>query len=85
MDTNGTITTFAGTGDFGDFGDTNAATKAGMNRPYGVTLDKAGNLYIADTYNDAIRKVTVSSGIMSTFAGRHSRASAEMEAEPPAP
>ena len=34
----GTITTFAGTGDFGYFGDTNAATKAGMNRPYGVVV-----------------------------------------------
>jgi uncharacterized protein (TIGR03437 family) len=69
VDTNGTITTFAGTGDFGDFGDTNVATKAGMNRPYGLAFDKAGSLYIADTYNDAIRKVAVSSGIMSTFAG----------------
>ena len=69
VDTNGTITTFAGTGDFGDFGDTNVATKAGMNRPYGVVMDKAGNLYIADAYNDAIRKVAASGGIMSTFAG----------------
>ena len=69
VDANGTITTFAGTGDFGDFGDTNVATKAGMNRPYGVVMDKAGNLYIADTYSDAIRKVAASTGIMSTFAG----------------
>ncbi len=69
VDTNGIITTFAGTGDFGDFGDTNVATKAGMNRPYGVVMDKAGNLYIADTYSDAIRKVAASTGIMSTFAG----------------
>ncbi|MBZ5672989.1 MAG: IPT/TIG domain-containing protein [Acidobacteriia bacterium] len=69
IDTNGTITTFAGTGDFGDFGDTNAATKAGLNRPYGLAFDKAGNLYIADTYNDAIRKVTASSNVMSTVAG----------------
>jgi uncharacterized protein (TIGR03437 family) len=67
--TDGTISTFAGTGDFGDFGDTNVATKAGMNRPYGVAVDKAGNVYIADTYNDAIRKVAASSSIMTTFAG----------------
>jgi uncharacterized protein (TIGR03437 family) len=67
--TDGTITTFAGTGDFGDFGDTNVATKAGMNRPYGVAVDKAGNVYIADTYNDSIRKVAAAGGIMSTFAG----------------
>ncbi|MBZ5633609.1 MAG: SMP-30/gluconolactonase/LRE family protein [Acidobacteriia bacterium] len=69
VDTNGAITTIAGTGDFGYFGDTNAATKAGMNRPYSIALDSAGNIYIADAYNDAVRKVTVSSGIMSTFAG----------------
>jgi len=69
VDTNGNISTFAGTGDFGDFGDTNVATKAGMNRPYGLAIDKAGNMYIADTYNDAIRKVTASGGIMSTIAG----------------
>jgi uncharacterized protein (TIGR03437 family) len=69
IDTNGNITTFAGTGDFGDFGDTNVATKAGLNRPYGLAFDKAGNLYIADAYNDAIRKVTASGNIMSTVAG----------------
>ena len=69
VDTNGNISTFAGTGDFGDFGDTNVATKAGLNRPYGLAIDKAGNMYIADTYNDAIRKVTASGGIVSTFAG----------------
>ncbi len=65
----GTITTFAGTGDFGYFGDTNVATKAGMNRPYGVAVDKAGNIYIADAYNDAVREVIASTGTMTTFAG----------------
>jgi uncharacterized protein (TIGR03437 family) len=69
VDTNGNISTFAGTGDFGYFGDTNVAAKAGLNRPYGVAVDKAGNLYIADAYNDSVRKVAASSSIMSTFAG----------------
>lgn len=69
VDANGTITTVAGTGDFGNFGDTNVATKAGMNRPYAAVPDKAGNIYIADTYNDVIRKVAASSGIISTVAG----------------
>src|SRR5947209_8185766 len=64
VDANGVITTFAGTGDFGNFGDTNVATKAGMNRPYGVALDKAGNLYVADTYNDEVRRVAASGGTM---------------------
>src|ERR1700733_13994016 len=45
VDTNGNITTFAGTGDFGYFGDTLVATKAGLDRPYGVAFDKAGNMY----------------------------------------
>ena len=69
IDTSGNISTFAGTGDFGDFGDTNTATKAGLNRPYGLAFDKAGNLYIADTYNDAIRKVTASGSTITTVAG----------------
>jgi uncharacterized protein (TIGR03437 family) len=69
VDANGTITTIAGTGDFGDFGDTNTATKAGMNRPYSVALDKSGNIYIADTYNHAVRKIAASGGTMTTFAG----------------
>ena len=73
VDTSGNISTIAGTGDFGNFGDTNAATKAGMNRPYGVAIDKSGNIYIADAYNDVIRKITTSSGIMSTFAGNSQR------------
>src|SRR6185295_12069636 len=69
VDTSGNISTIAGTGDFGNFGDTNAATKAGMNRPYSVAIDKSGNIYVADTYNDVVRKITASSGTMSTFAG----------------
>ena len=69
MDKNGNITTFAGTGDFAFYGDGGAATAAGLNRPYGLAFDPAGNLYIADTYNDSIRKVTASTGLISTTAG----------------
>ena len=65
----GTITTFAGTGTFGFAGDGGAATSAAINRPYGLAFDKAGNLYFADTYNDILRKVTVSSGLVSTVGG----------------
>jgi len=69
VDKNGVITTFAGTGAFAISGDGGAATAAALNRPYGVATDQAGNLYIADTYNDLIRKVTASSGSISTIAG----------------
>ncbi|HSP66276.1 MAG TPA: hypothetical protein VLN48_01035 [Bryobacteraceae bacterium] len=72
VDTSGNISTIAGTGDFGYFGDGNTAAKAGLNRPYSVAVDKAGNIYIADAYNDAIRKVSTS-GTMSSFAGSSQR------------
>ena len=40
-----------------------------MRNPTGIALDTAGNLYIADTENSVIRKVTSSSGIITTVAG----------------
>ncbi|MGA7340819.1 MAG: Ig-like domain repeat protein, partial [Terracidiphilus sp.] len=61
------ITTFAGTGAAGDAGDTEAAANAELWGPQGVALDAAGNAYIADTGNDAIRKVNASSGDISTL------------------
>jgi len=68
VDTNGIITTVAGTGKQGYSGDGGAATKAQLYRPSGVALDAAGNLYIADMDNRRIRKVDTS-GIITTLAG----------------
>jgi sugar lactone lactonase YvrE len=51
------ITTVAGNGTAGFSGDRFPATKAQLNRPYGIGFDATGNLYIADTYNHRIRKV----------------------------
>src|SRR5207249_2100231 len=70
----GIITTIAGYGATasgnGSFsGDGGPATAAGLNGPHGVLLDASGNLYIADPYNNRIRKVDASSGIISTVAG----------------
>ena len=65
----GIITTVAGTGTAGATGDGAAATSALLNSPRGVCTDAAGNIYIADRSNNKVRKVTVSSGIISTFAG----------------
>ena len=63
----GTITTVAGSGGPVFSGDNGAATNATLSTPMGVSLDPAGNLYIADTYNNRIRKVAA--GIISTLAG----------------
>ena len=65
----GIISTIAGTGTQSYSGDNGAATSATLNYPCGVGLDTASNVYIADTYNHRIRKVTISTGIITTFAG----------------
>ena len=65
----GIITTIAGTGYYGSYGDGGAATSASLNYPYGVALDSSGNVYIADSWNERIRKVAVSTGIITTIAG----------------
>ena len=63
----GTITTVAGSNAFGYTGDDGDATKATLGIPVAVAVDSAGNLYIADTGNDVIRKV--SAGIITTVVG----------------
>jgi sugar lactone lactonase YvrE len=64
----GIITTFAGNGLPGFSGDGGAATSAQLNQPAGLAIDSSGNLYIADSNNSAVRKVT-QAGIISTVAG----------------
>ncbi len=64
----GIITTVAGTGESGYSGDGGAAVSARLNAPGGVAVDPSGALYIADTSNHCIRKVTLD-GIIQTVAG----------------
>jgi sugar lactone lactonase YvrE len=64
----GIITTVAGTGILGFSGDGGPATSAQLSFPYGVAVDGAGNLFIADTGNNRIRRVTAA-GIITTVAG----------------
>jgi sugar lactone lactonase YvrE len=68
VDTNGLISTYAGTGEFGYTGDNAAATNATFNFPEGITVDGAGNVYVADEENNVIRKIDTS-GIISTVVG----------------
>ena len=65
--TDGTITTFAGTGVAGFSGDTGPAVDAQLAFPAGLALDPAGNLYIVDTGNFSIRKVQA--GTITTDEG----------------
>jgi len=65
--TNGIITTVAGNGTNWYSGDLAAATNAALSNPYGVTVDGAGNLFIADSGNQCIRKVDTN-GIITTLA-----------------
>jgi trimeric autotransporter adhesin len=66
--TDGVINTIAGNGMAGFSGDGGLALTSKLNYPAGITLDGAGNIYIADAYNHCIRKMT-SAGAISTVAG----------------
>jgi len=63
----GKVTTYAGTGKAGFRN--GAAREAQFNAPSGLALDKAGNLYVADTLNNVIRKITPQ-GLVTTYAGK---------------
>src|SRR6266853_1307754 len=65
---NGALTSFAGNGSSAFSGDNGPAISASLNDPIGVAVDAAGNVYIADTLHNRIRKVT-SNGIITTIAG----------------
>jgi trimeric autotransporter adhesin len=67
--TPGTITTVAGNGTPGYSGDEGAAASGELNAPLGVAVDGAGNLYIGDYFNNRVRKVTASTGVITTVAG----------------
>lgn len=69
VNTAGDITTIAGTGTQGFSGDGGPASAAELDSPQGLAIDTAGDIYIADTHNQRIRRVDAATGIISTVAG----------------
>jgi sugar lactone lactonase YvrE len=67
------ITTVAGNGTPGFSGDGGQAAEAKLSYPYGLALDQAGNIFIADTENHCVRRVDARSGIITTVAGNGRR------------
>jgi sugar lactone lactonase YvrE len=65
----GTIATVAGNGTAGYSGDGGLAVQAEINGPSNLAIDSASNLYIADYYNNFIRKVSLATGTITTAAG----------------
>jgi sugar lactone lactonase YvrE len=69
--TTGIISVVAGNGNGGYAGDGGLATNATIYEPMAVAVDSSGNLYIADSGNDVVRKVTASTGIITTVVGNY--------------
>src|SRR5207253_341868 len=67
VDLTGKITTVAGNGNFGFAGDNGTALNAQFEGPVSVAVDAVGQLYIADTSNYRVRRV--SAGVITTIAG----------------
>ena len=65
----GVISTIAGNGEKGYSGDGGPATAASLNEPYGIVLDRAGNIFLADRLNRRVRRIDAASGIITTLAG----------------
>jgi DNA-binding beta-propeller fold protein YncE len=65
----GVIATVAGSGTAGYAGDGGPAPAAAFNEPYGIAVDRAGNIYVADRHNHCVRRIDGVSAIVTTFAG----------------
>lgn len=71
VDSANIITTVAGNGDAGAYGDGGYAVNAALSFPFSVAVDSHNNFYLTDTYNNVIRKVDVITGIISNVAGSY--------------
>ncbi len=68
----GIVTTVAGRGEAGCSGDGGPAVEARFNEPYGIAVDRSGNIYVADRHNHSVRRIDGASGIVTTVAGNGS-------------
>jgi DNA-binding beta-propeller fold protein YncE len=64
----GIITTIAGCGESGFTGDGGPAVQARMIQPYGIVIDRSGNIYVADRLNKRVRRIDGNSGVITTLA-----------------
>ena len=65
----GLVTTVAGTGQEGSSGDYGPAVRAELNGPHSLAVAKNGDIFIADTWNNRVRKVDAHTGVITNFAG----------------
>jgi DNA-binding beta-propeller fold protein YncE len=69
LDAKGTLTVIAGTGNKGNAGDGGPATKAEFNGMHSLAVAPDGTIYLADTWNNRVRKLDPRTGIVTPFAG----------------
>src|SRR4029077_18399687 len=65
----GNIAPCAGSGEAGYSGDGGPATQARLNEPYGIAVDNAGNVHVADRHNHCVRRIDRASGVITPLAG----------------
>ena len=65
----GVITTIAGNGEAGYAGDSGPAVRASLNEPYGIAIDRSGNIFVADRLNRRVRRIDAANGSITTLAG----------------
>src|SRR5947207_8630934 len=65
----GVITTVAGNGEAGYAGDGGPAVRASLNEPYGIAIDRSGNIFVADRLNRRVRRMDTANGSIANLAG----------------